>query len=510
MALAGIHCRPTATASVGQNGCGFGIRAKRSRSCRAPGRPVSIRFAIAASMPTIGLDVSLAQVMDLMVDAVCVVDPAGRFLFVSASGERIFGYRPDEMLGRPMLELVHPDDRQRTLRAVDELVAGHLQPHFYNRYVRKDGRAVDIMWSARWSEAGQVRVAVARDVTALKHAERRQAAMLALAEAAYAAVDVRALLQQVHQIVRGLLPASGFGVALHDATSGRPRFAYASGLPAAEGPMPAAGTLSADVIQSGQPLHYTAQAHAARPGPPPGDLAADALDWLGVPLHGQAGVIGALSVQRRAGDAGYDERDIELLQFVSTQVAAAIERRHSEARLRHLAEYDMLTGLPNRALLDERLRTGLARVRQAGSRFALLYLDLDGFKQVNDTRGHAVGDQLLQEVAIRLCASVRISDTVGRMGGDEFMVLLHDVAEVPQALQTAEKIRAALEQPFALAGQAARVSASIGIALVPWHGDEIGLLLRQADAAMYRAKRDGGNRLCVAEARADHGAAEAP
>ena len=125
-------------------------------------------------MPTIGIDVSLAQVMDLMVDAVCVVDPAGRFLFVSASGERIFGYRPEEMLGRPMLELVQPDDRQRTLRAVDELVAGHLQPHFYNRYLRKDGRAVDIMWSARWSEAGQVRVAVARDVTALKHAERRQ------------------------------------------------------------------------------------------------------------------------------------------------------------------------------------------------------------------------------------------------------------------------------------------------------------------------------------------------
>lgn len=451
-------------------------------------------------MPTTGLDLSLSQVMDLMVDAVCVVDREGRFLFVSASGERIFGYRPDEMRGRPMLELVHPDDRQRTLHAVKELVAGQLQPHFYNRYLRKDGRAVDIMWSARWSEAGQVRVAVARDVTALKHAERRQAAMLALAEAAYAAVDVRALLQQVHQIVRGLLPASGFGVALHDASSGQPRFAYASGLPAPEQPMPATRTLSADVIQSGKPLHYTVRDGTARPGPPPGDLAADALDWLGVPLHGQAGVIGALSVQRRAGDAGYDAHDVELLQFVSTQVAAAIERRHSEARLRHLAEYDMLTGLPNRALLDERLRTALARVRQTGSRFAVLYLDLDGFKQVNDTLGHAVGDQLLQEVAIRLCASVRVSDTVGRMGGDEFMVLLHDVAEAHQALQTADKIRASLEQPFALAGQAARVSASIGIALVPSHGDEIGLLLRRADAAMYRAKRDGGNRLQVAEA----------
>ena len=461
-------------------------------------------------MTITGLDIPLSQVMDLMVDAVCVVNREGRFLFVSAAGERIFGYRPDEMLGRPMLELVHPDDRQRTLHAVQELVAGHTQPHFYNRYLRKDGRSVDIMWSARWSETGQVRVAVARDVSALKHAERRQAAMLALAEAAYAAVDVRALLQQVHQVVRGLLPASGFGVALHDAVSGRPRFAYASGLPAAEGPLPAARTLSADVIQSGQPLHFTAQQRAARTGLPPADLAADALDWLGVPMHGQLGVIGALSVQRRAGDAGYDGRDIELLQFVSTQVAAAIERRQNEARLRHLAEYDMLTGLPNRALLDERLRTGLARVRQAGARWAVLYLDLDGFKQVNDTLGHTVGDQLLQEVAVRLCASVRMSDTVGRMGGDEFMVLLHDVAEAPQAEQAADKIRLALAQPFLLAGQAVQVAASIGIALVPAHGDEIGLLLRRADAAMYRAKRSGGNRLCWAEDRADCGAPGAP
>jgi PAS domain S-box-containing protein len=111
--------------------------------------------------------VPLANVMDLMLDAICVVDVDGRYLFVSAACERIFGYTPEEMLGRPMIELVYPPDRERTLAAAAEIMAGQPKPHFENRYVRKDGQVVHIMWSARWSEADQARIAVARDITEL-------------------------------------------------------------------------------------------------------------------------------------------------------------------------------------------------------------------------------------------------------------------------------------------------------------------------------------------------------
>ncbi len=103
--------------------------------------------------------------MDLLLDAICVVDRRGRFVSVSGACERIFGYTPEEMIGKPMIDFVFDEDRARTLQAVDKIVAGHLQRHFENRYVRKDGRLVNIMWSARWSEADQVRVAVARDIT---------------------------------------------------------------------------------------------------------------------------------------------------------------------------------------------------------------------------------------------------------------------------------------------------------------------------------------------------------
>lgn len=113
----------------------------------------------------------LPDVMDLMLDAICVVDRSGHFVSVSGACEPIFGYTPEEMIGKPMIDLVFHEDRARTLKAVDRIMGGHLQYDFENRYVRKDGRIVHIMWSARWSETDQVRVAVARDITERKQAE---------------------------------------------------------------------------------------------------------------------------------------------------------------------------------------------------------------------------------------------------------------------------------------------------------------------------------------------------
>lgn len=117
----------------------------------------------------------LTKVMDLLLDAVCVVDSAGLFISISGACERIFGYRPEEMIGKAMIDFVHPEDRASTLRAATKVMKGHLQHDFENRYLHKDGRTVYIMWSARWSEDDQVRVAVARDITERKTAEHAQA-----------------------------------------------------------------------------------------------------------------------------------------------------------------------------------------------------------------------------------------------------------------------------------------------------------------------------------------------
>lgn len=175
------------------------------------------------------------------------------------------------------------------------------------------------------------------------------------------------------------------------------------------------------------------------------------------------------------------------------------ERKHMEERLAHLAQYDMLTDLPNRLLFNDRLQQAIALARRDRTRLALMSLDFDMFKPVNDRYGHQVGDLLLQEAARRMQDCMRASDTVGRIGGDEFVVLLPAVDDRQDALVVAEKLRDALERSFALPGYPPlQISASIGIALFPDHGGDAIELLKNADDAMYRAKAEGRNqvRLC--------------
>ncbi|MBD3562365.1 diguanylate cyclase, partial [Planktothrix sp. FACHB-1355] len=170
------------------------------------------------------------------------------------------------------------------------------------------------------------------------------------------------------------------------------------------------------------------------------------------------------------------------------------ELKLSQDRLRHLAYHDSLTGLPNRKLFYEQLSQSLEWAAQNERLLALLFLDLDGFKQINDTQGHDMGDLLLQGVADRLTNCLRSSDTVSRLGGDEFTVILPIIKSVSDVTRVADKIIDAITQPFVLNGQTINVTISIGISLFPLNGDEMNALIKNADAAMYRAKQQGKNK----------------
>lgn len=166
----------------------------------------------------------------------------------------------------------------------------------------------------------------------------------------------------------------------------------------------------------------------------------------------------------------------------------------TQEKLEQLASVDTLTGLPNRRLLHDRLAQALLRADRNETRTALMFIDLDGFKEVNDAYGHDIGDRLLQGVALRLQKCVRASDSLGRVGGDEFAIVLEDASLPNDARHVGERIVASLAAPFHLNGQRVHASASIGIALYPADGGDAGMLLRNADLAMYKAKRSGGNR----------------
>lgn len=188
-----------------------------------------------------------------------------------------------------------------------------------------------------------------------------------------------------------------------------------------------------------------------------------------------------------------DGGEKELLDVVIYVAGLAIERKETEKQIRQLAHYDPLTGLANRRLFLERLRSAWEYSKQTQLKFAVMFLDIDRFKSINDSLGHVVGDQILCVIGERLQASVRLEDTVARMGGDEFIILLPEVSNDEQAAGAARKILSTIEEPIRLEGHEFRMTTSIGIAIFPEHGEDTEKLLRNADVALYDAKRHGKN-----------------
>lgn len=169
------------------------------------------------------------------------------------------------------------------------------------------------------------------------------------------------------------------------------------------------------------------------------------------------------------------------------------ERKEHQARIEYLADHDALTDLANRNLLDDRVAQALRHTHRTGHLLVLLFLDLDRFKDVNDSLGHALGDQLLKNVALRLQKTIRETDTVARQGGDEFIILLLDLQDLQDAVNAIVKVIGAFAEPFVIDGHTLHMTASVGATVFPSDGENMQILLRNADTAMYQAKRDGGN-----------------
>ena len=188
--------------------------------------------------------------------------------------------------------------------------------------------------------------------------------------------------------------------------------------------------------------------------------------------------------------------DLDGVPYLVSVITDVTARKNAARQIEHLATRDYLTGLPNRLLFSDRLRTALVKAARAGHRLALMFIDLDHFKNINDTLGHQAGDHVLTEVAARLANAVRGADTIGRQGGDEFLILLEGLGAAADARPVAEKLVAALSEPVPYNGQALKLSCSIGVSVYPEDAASEADLMRNADLAMYAAKEAGRNAFC--------------
>lgn len=225
-------------------------------------------------------------------------------------------------------------------------------------------------------------------------------------------------------------------------------------------------------------------------------------------ISGQGNVIGKTletTALRKSGEEFPVELSISAVKIKGQWNALGIvrdisERKKAEEQIRTLAYYDTLTGLPNRRLLADRLSQALTHAKRYSRALAIMFLDLDHFKKINDTLGHDVGDELLKEVAARISACVRSGDTVSRQGGDEFVIILSEIAHSEDAAQVARKIIEAIHKPIFIAGHELIVTTSIGISVYPVSGeDDARELMKKADIAMYEAKKAGRNRFSIFE-----------
>ncbi len=394
----------------------------------------------------------LRDLFDHAADGIFVADTSGRYTEVNDAGCQMLGLQRDEIIGRTIADFIPPQDLPRLAQAREWLLAGHSQVAEWTLRC-KNGDWLPVEISTRILPSGQWQAFV-RDVR-----ERQQAqAQLQLAAAVFSSTQEGIIVTDARRRILAVNPA----------------FSAISGY-------------SADELLGRDPSLQQSGRH-------------DRAFYEGVwdALNRTDQWRGEIWNRRKNGEIYPAWENISRIRDASGEVThyVAIQSditpiKDAEERLRHLAHHDLLTGLPNRLLFANALQLSMARAARHGQRLALLFIDLDRFKFVNDSLGHAAGDQLLIEIGQRLKATVRAEDAVARLGGDEFTVVVEEAGSADSVAALARKLIEAVSVPVTVAGRQIAVSASVGIALFPEDADTVDNLCKAADSAMYRAKEHG-------------------
>jgi diguanylate cyclase (GGDEF)-like protein/PAS domain S-box-containing protein len=400
-------------------------------------------------------------VFDSAGTAIAFADASGHLLSVNDAFARLVGYDRTGLIGMNFGAFTHPDDLAHEKKMIADLVAGRSN-HFRieKRYIRRDGRElwVDVTVSAPRNADGTAAylVGVVTDIDERKQAERHLRLSAEVFEHLGEAIMITDADNRIVSVNRAFTTITGY--ALDEVIGSNPK-----------------------VLSSGRQARAFYQ-----------ELWTELLEkgvWQGEVWD-----------RRKSGELYPQWLNISVVRDADGRCTHHVavfsdisERKAVEERIRYLAEVDALTNLPNRVVLSDRLEQTLELSRRAEQQFAVLFLDIDRFKNINDSLGHSVGDALLRETAMRLRAALRVTDTVTRQGGDEFVILLPDVHDEDQVAHLANKILETVARPLNVEQHVLSTTASIGVAMFPADGNDVETLLKNADAAMYVAKSSGRN-----------------
>jgi diguanylate cyclase (GGDEF)-like protein/PAS domain S-box-containing protein len=416
----------------------------------------------------------LESIVESSDDAIIGKNIEGRIISWNVGAERIYGYTAQEMVGQSMLILVPTDRPDEVPQILAKIKKGERVAHFETKRVRKDGIIIDISKSISpiKNKNGKIIGAstIARDITESK---RIQSEIISKTE------ELEKTVQKL-RLAERIFIAANDGILVTDIQGviqmANPSFLVASGYKLEE-----LLSFTPRILRSGRHddvFYQEMWKTLIKNGQWSGEIWNKRKDGKLYPEW--------LSISAIYGDDG-------VITMYSAIYRDLSERLEYEEKIRHQASHDALTGLPNRLYFQDYLDKGLSLAKRNHKSLATFFLDIDGFKKINDTLGHDVGDLLLQAVAQRLLSVVRVSDSVTRMGGDEFTIILSEVNHKEDASVVADKVLEVIRRPFFINEHTITITTSIGISLYPNNGQDIQTLMKQADIAMYVTKNSGKN-----------------
>lgn len=445
----------------------------------------------------------LQLIVERALDSMSVLDSHGVFQYGSPSTYAILGYAPGELLGKVSFDYIHPDDVDHAKQAFQQALETGVLSQVDLRARCKDGgwKVLEVAGRAVRRDGEILVVANTQDVTDLRRdealiaAEKNLFEMIAKDRPLVEILDalVRAIEEQSTGMLCSVLLLHADGVHLrHGAAPSLPDDYNKAIDGLAIGPQAGScGTaaflkrliVAEDIATDPRwtPYQNLASQYGLR------------ASWSKPIMSATDEVLGTFAAYYREPKSPRS-RDLEIINRAANLAAIAIERKQAQTQAEHMAHFDALTTLPNRTLMLDRLEQALVQARRNKRGVALLFIDLDNFKEVNDNLGHLIGDAVLCAVAERLVNCVRQGDTVSRQGGDEFVIILPNMQQREDARPVAQKILDAFAAPFVVGGRDFVITASIGISLYPEHGESAPTLMKNADSAMYRAKELGKNK----------------